>query len=168
MRRLSVLTCVTALATALGGCPFFTTGDAPGAPSEAPAPVPAPAPAPREAPTPAPTAAPAAPGRIAARHVLVQYQGSQRAGASITRTKEEAAARAADVAARARRPGADFAALAREFSDGPSGPRGGDLGEFGRGQMVGPFEEAAFGLAVDAVSDVVETPFGYHVIQRYR
>lgn len=62
--------------------------------------------------------------------------------------------------------GADFAAMAGESSDCPSGGRGGDLGYFGRGVMVPEFEDAAFGLEVDALSDVVETDFGYHLILR--
>jgi peptidyl-prolyl cis-trans isomerase C len=61
--------------------------------------------------------------------------------------------------------GADFATLAQERSEGPSGPRGGDLGTFSRGQMVAPFEEAAFALDVGEISDIVETQFGFHVIQ---
>ena len=51
-------------------------------------------------------------------------------------------------------------------SNEPSGQRGGELGVFGRGQMVPAFDQVAFGLAVGQISDVVETPFGFHVIQR--
>ncbi len=109
-----------------------------------------------------------APTEIEASHVLVMYRGSMRAPPNVTRTKEEAQARARTVLQRARA-GGDFAALAREFSDEPgAGDRGGSLGRFGRGVMVGAFGQAAFSLRAGQVSDLVETPFGYHVIKRSR
>ena len=62
--------------------------------------------------------------------------------------------------------GADFAQLARDKSTGPSGPNGGSLGAFGRGQMVPAFEAAAFAMPVGSYSaDPVQTQFGWHVIQ---
>lgn len=134
-------------------------------PGDRPAAVRLPAPAP----APPPSAAPAGAneGQAAARHVLVMYRGSQRAPPTITRTRDEARARAEQVLARARR-GDDFAALAREMSDEPRAQTsGGDLGRFGRGQMVPAFETAVFALRAGQTSEIVETPFGFHVIQRY-
>ena len=61
--------------------------------------------------------------------------------------------------------GADFAELAKEKSTGPSGPRGGELGWFGTGAMVAPFEEAVVALEVGAISEPVQTQFGWHVIK---
>jgi len=61
--------------------------------------------------------------------------------------------------------GEDFALLAREFSECPSAPQGGDLGFFGRGIMVKEFEEAAFKLDVGDISPIVRTQFGYHIIK---
>ncbi|WP_170342723.1 peptidylprolyl isomerase [Ruegeria arenilitoris] len=60
--------------------------------------------------------------------------------------------------------GADFAELAKEKSTGPSGPNGGALGWFGKGQMVPEFEQAVIGLEKGQVSDPVQTQFGWHVV----
>jgi peptidyl-prolyl cis-trans isomerase C len=62
------------------------------------------------------------------------------------------------------RQGKDFAEVAKAKSTGPSAPRGGALGTFGRGRMVPEFEEAAFALKVGDVSEPVKTQFGYHII----
>jgi parvulin-like peptidyl-prolyl isomerase len=103
------------------------------------------------------------PDRVRASHILLMYAGSMRSTA--TRSRDEAQKRIAGIEAELQA-GGDFAELARANSDCPSSAKGGDLGTFGRGQMVGPFEDAAFGLAVGATSGVVETPFGYHLIRR--
>ena len=91
------------------------------------------------------------------------YAGSMRSTAS--RSQDEAK-RQIQALADELQAGGDFAELARKHSDCPSGARGGDLGSFGRGQMVAEFETTAFGLDVGTTSGVVETPFGYHLIRR--
>lgn len=109
----------------------------------------------------------ALPRKISARHILVQYEGSTRAKESIKRTKEEAKARLEECIGKLEA-GEKFAVLAAEYSDGPSGVRGGDLGEFPEGVMAPAFNDAAFALEVGKVSGIVETPFGYHIIYRYK
>lgn len=98
--------------------------------------------------------------RVKASHILVRVPE----GASPER-KEELRKKADDLLRRARG-GEDFAALARRASEDPgSASRGGDLGAFGRGQMVPAFEQAAFALKPGELSGVVETPFGFHLIK---
>jgi len=101
--------------------------------------------------------------QVRASHILLMYAGSERSTA--TRTKQQAADQIAQIKTQLDQ-GGDFADLAQRHSDCPFGKRGGDLGPFGRGQMVGAFEQAAFSLPVGGTSGVVETPFGYHVIRR--
>ena len=101
--------------------------------------------------------------QVRASHILLMYAGSARSTA--TRSKAEAQSQIESLKVQIDG-GTDFAELARQHSDCPSGKKGGDLGSFGRGQMVGPFENTAFGLEVGGTSGVVETDFGYHIIRR--
>ena len=119
-------------------------------------------------PPPAPPPAPQASGpeKVAASHVLFAYKGASRAADTVTRTKEEARKEAEALLADLKTDLAKFPDLAKAKSDCPSKASGGDLGEFGRGVMAKPFEEAAFALKPGEVSGVVETEFGFHVIQR--
>ena len=94
--------------------------------------------------------------RYAAAEPSREYNASH----ILVATEEEAAAIKAEVEG-----GADFATLARERSTGPSGPGGGDLGWFGPGMMVEPFEQAVVALEPGQVSDPVQTQFGWHVIR---
>ena len=106
------------------------------------------------------------PTKITARHVLVQWMGCERTSKSVLRTREQALVLIEEVQRRARA-GEDLGRLAVEYSDEPNaGARGGSLGRFSRGQMVGAFETAVFKLKVGEISDMVETPFGFHIIQR--
>jgi parvulin-like peptidyl-prolyl isomerase len=113
-----------------------------------------------------PTAPVRAPERVAASHILIAYAGAYGADSTVTRSREDAAKLAGELCRRARLQGANFAALAREYSDEPTGKNGGYLDVFPRGLMIKPFEDAAFGMEVGQVSDVVETPLGFHVIKR--
>jgi hypothetical protein len=102
---------------------------------------------------------------IAASHILVSYKGAERSDA--TRTKDEATKRAEEALAKVKAMGADFAALAKEYSDDPgSKAKGGDLGTFKKGTMHKNFEEGAWKLKVGDTSDIVESPFGFHIIRR--
>jgi parvulin-like peptidyl-prolyl isomerase len=101
-----------------------------------------------------------------ARHILVMHEGSKRKPSSVTRSKQEARELIEQLEEKLEQ-GADFAELAREHSDCPSGKRaGGDLGTFSKGDMAPEFEKTAFQLEEKEISDVVETDFGFHLIQR--
>lgn len=103
--------------------------------------------------------------RFAARHILVTWQGAVGALPNVTRTRDEAQQRINEVIGKLNT-GAEFGGLARAYSDDSTGPRGGALGGFETGTMVAPFEEAVKVLSAGDISGVVETPFGFHVIQR--
>jgi peptidyl-prolyl cis-trans isomerase SurA len=113
----------------------------------------------------APRVLAAANQRMSASHILIAWNGAVRAPATVTRTRDEASALAETVHRRVTG-GEDFAKVAKELSDDTSKRKGGALGAFSAGTMVGPFEEATARLAVGEISPVVETPFGFHVIRR--
>jgi peptidyl-prolyl cis-trans isomerase D len=98
--------------------------------------------------------------QVRARHILFKL-------ADDATPEQEAQVRAtAEQVLQELRAGADFAALAQQYSaDTASAEKGGELGVFARGQMVQPFEEAAFALPAGQISDLVRSDFGYHIIQ---
>lgn len=102
---------------------------------------------------------------VTARHILVCYDGCAVEG-PFDRTPEEALILIQGIEERIQAGETTFTQAAVDYSDCPSGQDGGMLGEFGRGAMVPPFEEAAFALPVGGMSGVVETQFGYHLILR--
>ena len=100
------------------------------------------------------------PEKVHASHILIQVPKDADAA-----TKAQARAKIDDLLKQARG-GADFADLAKNNSQDPgSAPNGGDLGFFEQGQMVGPFNDAAFAQQPGTISDVVETTFGFHIIK---
>lgn len=99
------------------------------------------------------------PERVKSSHILVSVEPDADADA------HEAALEKAEDLRQQLVEGADFAELAEAESDCPSAVQGGDLGTFVRGQMVPPFEEAAFSQPIGEIGDVVQTEFGYHIIQ---
>ncbi|SKB81413.1 peptidylprolyl isomerase [Maribacter arcticus] len=103
-------------------------------------------------------------GSVKASHILMQYAGATRANPDVTRTKEEAEAKAKELLIEAKKSGVVFSELARDNSDGPSAPQGGDLGYFQRGVMVPEFNDFAFNNNVGTIG-LVETDFGFHVIK---
>lgn len=96
-------------------------------------------------------------------HILVPFAGSRRSEATRSRAEAETliAALKAELDG-----GADFAAVARRSSEDGSAPAGGHLGRIAHGQMVPAFEDAAFALEVGQRSEVVETPYGLHLLLR--
>jgi parvulin-like peptidyl-prolyl isomerase len=105
--------------------------------------------------------------RAKASHILIRFQGSPvpvRTGQQ--ELTEAAALTKAQALLKRIKAGEDFAKLAQaESDDTGTGAKSGDLGEFGRGQMVAPFDQAAFAMKTGEVSDPVKTQFGYHIIK---
>ena len=103
-------------------------------------------------------------GSVKASHILITYQGATRANPQISRTKEEAEEKANELLTEALNPDVVFAQLARDNSDGPSAPQGGDLGYFEEGIMTPKFNDFAFGNEIGHIG-LVETEFGYHIVK---
>jgi len=99
------------------------------------------------------------PEQVRASHILIKVDPQAKTSEKVTARKK-----IKDIEEKIRK-GENFNTLARNFSEGPSSAKGGDLGYFKRGQMVPSFDEAAFGLKPGEVSDIVETRFGYHLIK---
>lgn len=100
------------------------------------------------------------PEQVKARHILITTEkGADQA------TLDAAKEKAEKIAKEAKKPGTDFAELAKKESQGPSASRGGDLGYFARRRMDPKFSEAAFNLKPGEISDPVKTNFGYHIIK---
>lgn len=98
------------------------------------------------------------PEKVRASHILVSVETD-----APEADKAAARQKIGDILAQLQA-GADFAELAKQYSNCPSNQKGGDLGFFPRGVMVTAFEDVTFTLAEGAVSEIVETPFGYHLI----
>ncbi len=100
------------------------------------------------------------PDQVHASHILISVPEGATAS-----EKDAAKKKAEDVLKQGRAPGTDFTKLAAKFSDDPSTRlKGGDLGSFGRGQMIKPFEDAVFKMKPGEI-ELVETRFGYHVVK---
>jgi parvulin-like peptidyl-prolyl isomerase len=97
------------------------------------------------------------PEQVRARHILIKVDENT--------DRKKALNKIRGILKEVKKGDTSFAELAKKYSEGPTAPRGGDLGFFIRGQMVRKFEEAAFALKVGEISDVVETEYGYHIIQ---
>jgi parvulin-like peptidyl-prolyl isomerase len=106
------------------------------------------------------------PAVLAGSHILLAYQGAERAKPTVTRTKEEALALAKKLRLELDDNKASFAALATKHSDCTSAPQGGSLGSWPKGRMAPAFDAALEKLKVDEISGPVETPFGVHLIRR--
>jgi peptidyl-prolyl cis-trans isomerase SurA len=100
-----------------------------------------------------------------ARHLLIRYAGAKNAKPEITRTREEARALAQKLLSEVHSP-QDFERLIERHSEDGSRERGGDIGSVGRGRLAPAFEDALFGLKVGERSGVIETEFGFHIIER--
>lgn len=100
---------------------------------------------------------------VTASHILLKTIDDE--GNELSDAKKKEAKKKAEEALKKVKAGEDFATVAKEYSEDSSASSGGELGTFGRGQMVTAFEDAAFGMKVGEISDIVETEYGYHIIK---
>jgi NIMA-interacting peptidyl-prolyl cis-trans isomerase 1 len=106
------------------------------------------------------------PAKVTVKHVLVKYAGAKKAAETVTRTREEACLRAMEARAKLES-GSSFAEVVKVYSEEPGAvSREGSIGEIMRSDVVPPFADAAFELAPGETSHVVETDFGFHLVQR--
>ncbi|WKB82295.1 SurA N-terminal domain-containing protein [Cellulophaga lytica] len=103
-------------------------------------------------------------GNVKASHILVAWEGAERANPEVKRTKEEAKKIADNLLKDAKKGDVEFSVLARDNSDGPSASRGGDLGYSQQGRMTPKFDEFMFSNNVGTIG-LVETEFGYHIVK---
>lgn len=103
--------------------------------------------------------------KVHTRHILIRYAGAKRADEDVKRSRDEAKAEAEALRATIAG-GEDFAAVAKEKGEDGTAERGGDLGPIGRGMFAYAYEEAAWSLKPGELSPVVETDFGFHIIER--
>jgi len=109
---------------------------------------------------------PSEPDRISVKHILVRYAGAKRAPPTITRTRAEACLRAEEALAKLKE-GMPFADAVRTYSEESGAEtREGSMGRIERSDVAPAFADAAFELGIKEVSEVVETPFGFHLILR--
>ena len=99
--------------------------------------------------------------QVAARHIVIQTAENDPPESLQSKRRRLESVRQRALS------GEEFTALAKEHSEDPVASQGGDIGYFSRGMMVKPFEEAAFSMKTGAVSDVIQTQYGFHIIQLY-
>ena len=97
------------------------------------------------------------PESVKVRHIILRVTSDT--------DKAKVKAKAKAILSKAKAPSANFEELAKEYSEGPSAPRGGDLGIFTRGKMVPEFEQATFNMQPGEISNLVETVYGFHIIK---
>ncbi|MEO7331007.1 MAG: peptidylprolyl isomerase [Minicystis sp.] len=103
-----------------------------------------------------------------ASQVLVAYKGAELAPKGVTRAKGDAKKIAEEALKKIKKDGAAFEEIAKKYSDDASKNAGGAIGNFERNAMPEAFSKATFDLKVGEISDVVETPRGFHIIKRTR